>query len=140
MVIAMAEELWREIPGFNGHYEVSNLGRIRSWYWRKGDKRQEEPRYNKCFVTNVGYIRCRLQRNRSGENYLVHRLVMLAFVGDSELTVNHKDGDKTNNQLDNLEYLAHRDNVKYSFTHLGRKGYGRRGALREQHQTEMAIA
>lgn len=110
----LATEEWREIPGFDGHYEVSNMGRVRSWYWRKGNKRQERPIYNAPFVSNIGYVYYRLSYKKKGKNFAAHRLVLLTFVGESTLEVNHRDGDKSNNKLDNLEYMTHRDNIRHS--------------------------
>jgi DNA-binding CsgD family transcriptional regulator len=113
-------EQWREIPGSDGRYEVSDHGRVRSWYGKGG--RRDAPVYNKPYLSNVGYVTYRLNLEYGKpKNYSVHRLVMLAFVGPSELTVNHKNGDKADNRLCNLEYMTHGDNIRHSYAALGRQ-------------------
>ena len=62
--------------------------------------------------THDGYQRATLG---AGNRFPVHRLVMLTFVGPSDLTVNHKNGDKTDNRLDNLEYLTASENLKHAY-------------------------
>lgn len=114
-----ATEHWKEIPGSDGRYEVSDYGRVRSWYYRK--HWQSEPLYNKPFVSRVGYTYYRLQINGIAKNHAIHRLVMKAFVGPSKLEPNHKNGIKSDNRLDNLEYMTHQDNIIHSVMVLGRK-------------------
>lgn len=116
MIENLDGEIWKTIPTYEGLYEVSNLGRIKSlkrdWYnpgkkcWGVKKERILKQRLN------TGYMRCPLQKNTKDKNAkAVHRLVMWAFVGYSPLTVDHIDGDKTNNKLENLRYLSHRENV-----------------------------
>jgi predicted XRE-type DNA-binding protein len=101
------EEEWRDIPDWEGYYQVSNLGQVKSFH-RKG-------RMLKQGTSNKGYRRVVLQ-NKGIKRYIsVHRLVMLAFHGPSDLTVNHIDGDKTNNALTNLEYCTVSENVFHAF-------------------------
>lgn len=116
----MLQEIWKEIPGFDGRYEVSDQGRVRSWYYRKGGRRQEVPHYVSFYSTKVGYLQCKLWDGEVVRSQLMHRLVMLAFVGPSHLEVNHRDGDKTNNHLSNLEYTTHRENCAHARDVLGR--------------------
>lgn len=113
-------EQWKEIPGSKGRYEVSDHGRVRAWCYRRGGKRQTMPKYLYTWLNNVGYVSCKLQMADKSTSHLVHRLVMLAFVGVSELEVNHKDGDRANNHISNLEYMTHRENIRHSVNVLGR--------------------
>jgi len=115
---AQKDEEWRELPGSEGRYEVSNYGRVRSYRYRK--QWHTEPLYLKNFVSNIGYLFHRLRIGGVDKNYSVHRLVMLAFVGPSELEVNHKDGNKTNNHISNLEYVTHRENARHARHVLGK--------------------
>lgn len=112
-------ENWKDIPGFEGSYQVSDLGRVRSLdryvngrsnliYLRKG-KILSPAKHND------GYYQLKLSKGKSCmKTYKIHRLVMLAFVGESELTVNHKNENKRDNSLLNLEYMTHAENVTYS--------------------------
>ena len=96
----MVEE-WRDIPGFEGRYQASNLGRIRGVVSGK----------IKDTVVKKGYLSVGL---RVGEQqvrlYQVHRLVASAFFGPSNFEVDHIDCDHMNNRLDNLEYVTRREN------------------------------
>lgn len=102
-------EKWLPIPGFENCGEVSSFGRIRS---RDGFIR-------KTVIGNNGYERVGLKAlSTSNTNYVtVHRLVAKVFVGGyaDGLTVNHKDGVKTNNVADNLEWVSHSENVKHAY-------------------------
>jgi hypothetical protein len=102
-------EEWRPIPDFENCGEVSNLGRIRS---RLGVIR-------KTVVGNNGYIRVGV-RKVDGKNtncVTAHRLVAKAFCeGYADgLTVNHIDGNKTNNRADNLEWVSHKNNIRHAY-------------------------
>lgn len=110
-------EEWRKIDD-KGKYEVSSYGRIRSWYYHK--QWQDVPLYRTFFTSGKGYVYCRMYLEDTPKNYAVHRLVLSAFIGESILEPNHKDGNKHNNRLDNLEYMTHRENVQHSFKQLGR--------------------
>ena len=99
-------EEWREIPGYEGLYEVSNMGNVRNV------RRNTLLRLQK---TNNGYIQVWLYKNGIRTGLRVHRLVAKAFLLNPEnLTeVNHKDEDKTNNNVDNLEWCNRKYNVNY---------------------------
>jgi hypothetical protein len=118
-----SQEVWKEIPGSNGRYEVSDFGRVRSWYYYK--KWQSEPLYRKPFTSSCGYVYYRLHIGDKAKNYPAHGLVMSAFVGSSPMEPNHKNGDKSNNCLDNLEYMTHQQNIQHSFDVLGRAPTGK---------------
>jgi len=62
-----------------------------------------------------GYRVLQLCKNGQHKNHRVHRLVMLAFAGESDLGVNHKNGIKSDNRLENLEYATHKENVRHAF-------------------------
>lgn len=113
------EEIWKEIPGFDGRYEASDYGRIRAWNYRRGGKRQSEPLYICTWISKIGYHHCKLHKEGKSQTHSVHRLVLLAFVGPSDLDCNHKDGNKNNNYLDNLEYLTHTENAIHARDVLG---------------------
>lgn len=102
-------EEWRDIKGFERLYQVSNLGNVKSLKF--GKERIVKPR--KC---GRGYLQVGLWKDGKVKCYKVHRLVANAFLPNpNNLTeVNHKDEDKTNNKVSNLEWMTHRDNKRYS--------------------------
>lgn len=103
-------EIWKEIPGFS-RYMVSNTGKLKSMNYKNG-KREKELKP----AIDGGYYRTVLL-NDKGEykTVRVHKMVLLAFMGESNLEVNHIDGDKVNNNLHNLEYCTHSENLKHAF-------------------------
>lgn len=99
------KEIWKDIPGYDGFYQVSNLGRVKSFKMRT-------PKIMTCSLTKRGYLNVRLCRDGKPKNHLVHRLVASCFVGCvDDMTVNHIDFDKQNNRVENLEILSIRDNL-----------------------------
>ena len=109
-------EVWREVQGYNGRYLVSNKGRIASVYW--GTKKRSKPKIIKGCWDKDGYIRLSLRadsKTPTPKTEKLHRLVALSFLpnDDDTLVVNHKDGDKCNNNVDNLEWVT----VQYNTIH-----------------------
>lgn len=112
-------ERWLPIPGYEGRYDVSDHGRVRSWLpWRN----TPVPRVLKPYYATArgGYPTVRLQSNQGQEpSACIHRLVMLAFVGpmpDGQ-EVRHLDGDPTNNRLSNLTYGTSSENARDMVRH-----------------------
>ena len=111
-------ETWKSVKGYEGLYEVSNLGRIRSLgrtcRTKSSSAQHKKARILVQEITIHGYCRVRLfDRNGEAKHYAVHRIVMDAFVGPSKLQVNHKNEVKTDNRLENLEYCSASYNCNY---------------------------
>ena len=106
----MKEEL-REVEGFNGKYFVSNFGKVYS-------TNSGELKELKLHITKKGYARVSLSKNSKNKHLRVHRLVMFCFnpTLDTLLEVNHKDGDKLNNKLNNLEWVTGMGNIEHGMT------------------------
>lgn len=105
---AMGVEEWRDIAGYGGRYEVSNMGRVKSnTMWGKG-------RIMKPYKTGNGYIKAVLSGNARKRGFYIHRLVLAAFVSPSHLQVNHKNAVKTDNRLENLEYCTQKQNMDHA--------------------------
>ncbi len=110
---ASTAETWRPIPDCNGWYEVSDLGRVRSWKTSgTSPRRASTPRILKPDVVKAGYARVSLS-NVVKVNYTIHALVALAFLGarPDGLEVAHGNGDKLDNRLVNLRYATHVQNI-----------------------------
>ncbi len=105
--MAKVIEEWRPIAGFEGLYEVSSAGRVRSL-----------TRYKKVIkpiVLKSGYCQYQLWHNNTRRVGLAHRLVAQAFIPnpDNKPVVNHIDENKLNNSVDNLEWVSHVENCRY---------------------------
>lgn len=104
--------LWKDVVGYEGRYQVSTDGQVRNMNWRSpGRVRNLTPCRDKD-----GYLQvCLSDGNGHQKSYRVHRLVAEAFLDtfQSHLEVNHKDENKTNNSLDNLECLTPYRNCNY---------------------------
>jgi hypothetical protein len=97
-----SEEVWKLIPGYHG-YEVSSLGRLK-----------HNGKISSGSKNSKGYLQKTLKSEAGKRTWRIHRLVLLGFVGPSELDVNHKNGIKTDNRLENLEYLTRADNNRHA--------------------------
>jgi hypothetical protein len=109
-------ENWKDIPGYEGLYQVSDCGQVKSLervVWNGKANHVLKEKILKPILDTCGYHRVNLWKNGKVNTYLVHRLVALAFLdGDNTLTVNHIDECKMNNHVSNLEYLTQADNVR----------------------------
>lgn len=135
------EEDWRDIPGFEGKYQASSLGRIRSLDREvhiEGDKNRHHVRkYRGRILTttlnkNNGYLATSLGGESSQRE--VHRFVAWTFLGAQEdgYQVNHINGIKTDNRVENLEYVTSGENRLHALIVLGKYGYLRNSKLSKQ--------
>lgn len=107
-------EIWKDVKGYEGKYQVSQLGNVKSLnYHREGKERI----LSKC-KDKDGYSVVLLYKNGQKKTCKVHRLVAEAFLRteDNTLVINHKDEDKQNNKADNLEFCTVGYNNRYSKT------------------------
>ena len=114
----MREE-WRDVPGYEGLYEVSNYGEVRSL--RENTRIiDKEGRIMHQKFDNRGYLRVNLYKNGRCESALVSRLVALAFIPNScnYPEVGHDDDCKTNNRVDNLYWTNRSENLMHNNLHL----------------------
>lgn len=105
----MLIEIWKPVPNFETKYEVSNFGRLRN----RTTKKLKPADFN-----NYGYARLQAFDGVNSKKLFVHRLVAIVFIGeptDPTFVVNHIDGDKTNNMVNNLEWVSRSDNDKHKY-------------------------
>ena len=110
----MIEE-WRPVVGYEGLYEVSNTGRVRSVDKYDSMNRFLRGRILRLFTDGLGYLRAQLYSNSKRKSFLVHRLVAQAFIPnpDNLPQVNHRDENPGNNNVDNLEWCDRSYNNNY---------------------------
>lgn len=102
------QEIWKPVPGYEGQYQASNFGKIRSF-------KRNKVRVLKQGKTRNGYYMVNLRRNNVKKYSSVHRLVWSAFNGaiPEGLEINHRDEDKANNALLNLELVTRKENINF---------------------------
>ena len=100
-------EFWKDIPGYEGRYQASIYGRIRSLNYNKT---------RKVRVLNIDICRKYQMIELAGKRYLVHRLIASTFIpkwNKEDVQVNHKDENKSNNRVENLEFCTAKYNSNY---------------------------
>ena len=131
------EEIWKDIKGYEGLYQVSTLGRVRSLDHIATKKGQGEHHYKgrvlKYWINKYGYCNIGLSHpiTKKVTHYRVHRLVAFAFVegyaGDKD--VNHIDENKQNNRSDNLEWVSRKQNINHGTHNARATGHNKRKIL-----------
>ena len=113
------EEEWRDVLGFEELYQVSNLGNVRTVKRGEATVMSQKEHWN-------GYLSVHLRNKGVERRASVHRLVAEAFIPnpDGLRDVNHKNGIKTDNRVENLEWLSHSDNMKHQYQVLKTGRYG----------------
>lgn len=104
------QEIWKDIPGYENLYQVSNIGNVRSLHNRYKNKE-----YLKPCINGKGYLLVSLCKNHSQKSINVHRLVAQVFIPNPNNLpcINHKDENKQNNNVDNLEWCTYQYNNTY---------------------------
>lgn len=111
-------EIWKEIPGTEGQYQISNYGKVRT---------VKTGRVLTPAIDERGYERVCLFKYDRERRYKVHRLVAITFIPnpDNKPQVNHKDGNKRNNSVDNLEWVTNEENMRHANAAGLREGHQR---------------
>lgn len=114
------KEIWEDIEGYEGYYQISNLGNVKSldrmvknnhgFCLRKG-------KLIKSLINKQGYYFVNLKKNSQNEIKLIHRLIAETFINNDNNfpCVNHIDGNKLNNNVNNLEWCTYSHNIKEAF-------------------------
>jgi hypothetical protein len=116
----MQNEIWLPIKGYEGLYECSSLGRIKSLPRIASNNQPFPGGIRKQFIDprpGYGYLNVGLNINGKKRSKCVHRIIAIAFLGlpSMSLDVNHINGIKTDNRIENLEWLSRSENIKHSF-------------------------
>lgn len=113
-------EVWKDVPEYEGLYQASNLGKVRS-IRRSGSKglKLSEQRLR-------GYLKCWFSKDNKVKSFLVHRVIAITFLPNSEnkSQINHKNGVKDDNRVENLEWCSSQDNHAHSRIVLGKDAKG----------------
>lgn len=119
----MEKEIWKDIPNYEGIYQASNLGRIRT----APNKTTSNKRYGKRVWAvrvlkgrgnnKIAGARVSLWKDGKCKDWLIARLVAMTFLGIPKETdtVNHKNGNRLDNRVENLEWLSLADNIRHAF-------------------------
>lgn len=114
------EEIWKDIPNYDGLYQVSSLGRFkritRCIVEKSGKRKVIKGRIIKTHEYTNGYIRVALCINGIEKQYIAHRIVAITFLPQNSyenIEVNHKNEIKSDNRVENLEWVTHKYNCSY---------------------------
>lgn len=125
--IVVMKEFWKDIPGYEGRYQTSTRGRVKGLpCCSRGTETILKPNLKKS-----GYFNIQLCQNGQAKTWRLHRLIAITFLANPEgkPQVNHKDGNRQNNCVKNLEWVTPSENILHSFRALGRKSNG--GVMRK---------
>ena len=127
----MGKEIWKDVIGYEGLYQVSNLGRVKSLDKICGNRKGVIKSKLLNFQDNgKGYKNVNLYNNKKNKCVYIHRLVAGAFLAkiEGKECVNHIDGNKSNNSLENLEWCTRSENMKHAYDNGLAVQYERHGA------------
>lgn len=123
----MKEEVWKDVIGYEGYYQVSNIGTVRSiertvtYQFKTGvSKTMRLQSYSRTqFLNARGYWSVTLSKDGKTKTYVVHILVAKAFIPNvgNKPCVNHKDLNRQNNTVENLEWVTHQENMAHAAGH-----------------------
>jgi hypothetical protein len=137
-------EVWKDIKGYEGLYQVSNFVRVKSLCRKVLSKKKNEPflrivneRILKMDIRN-GYMYVSLSKNSISRKLMVHRLLAISFIDNPENKkfINHIDGDKLNNSLSNLEWCTSKENTNHAINIglINRKGVKHHNSKLKEHE------
>ena len=117
------KEIWKTVKGYEDYYMISNKGRIRTVarfiYYRKGSDvaTWRASKIMKLKISKHGYAHIMLKAGNNRKDYSIHRLVAQAFIDnpDNLPTIDHIDGNKLNNNVNNLEWVSYKENNQRAY-------------------------
>jgi hypothetical protein len=138
-------EVWKDVVGFESLYEVSNIGNVNRITKKIKIKNHLVTFNGKSMIpldNGMGYLRYKLSKNDNSKRYMAHRIVAEAFIKNPEgkKCVNHKDGNKKNNDVSNLEWNTHSENTIHALKNgliVRHKGENHAMAKLSNHQVKV---
>lgn len=120
------QEVWKDIKGYEGLYQISNLGRVKSLQKIVNQRRRSCYTKEKILKPNVlwtNYLYVNLYKNKKPKHCLIHKMIAIAFIPNpmNKPFVNHIDGNKQNNSIDNLEWVTSSENNLHAIRNSLRK-------------------
>lgn len=118
------EEIWKDIKGYEGKYQISNMGNVKSLHYKKSLSERPRLLKQRCSIRNGKrcYMYVVLSKENKVHTFYVHRLVAVYFIPNpgNKPYINHIDGDKTNNIASNLEWVTPLENNLHAYHVLGK--------------------
>lgn len=113
------QEIWKDIEGYEGLYQASNLGQIKSiqYFNHANNKSYTRNKILKPIINEKGYYRVDLYKERKSKRFRIHRLIAKTFIPNPNNfpEVNHINGNKKDNCINNLEWCTHKHNMKEAY-------------------------
>ena len=111
------EEIWKDVKDYEGLYQISNLGRIKSLPKKTNNQYSNIEIIMKQPLQGIGYYSIQLRKDKKFKTLMVHRLLSEVFIPNPEnkKQVNHINGIKSDNRLENLEWVTSSENMKHAF-------------------------
>ena len=141
-------EVWKDIPGYEGYYSISNRGRVKSHH-KRSNGQIKVPSYHQ----KMPYARIQLSKKGKISTHQVHRLVALTFITNplNKAEVNHIDSNPLNNDVSNLEWATKHENMRHAYRYGNKRQDGEFNAnsrltkedvvdIRKFHQLGMTVA
>jgi len=125
--MGQASLIWKDVEGYEGLYQVSTTGLVKSLSSNKGNQYSNKVFLKKQFLNRYGYLMVTFRKNGVRKNFTVHKLVAKAFLSNPENKpqVNHINGNKICNRVENLEWCTSSENQKHRFNTLNHTVYNR---------------
>ncbi len=130
------KEIWKAIKGYEGYYEISNYGRVKSLQNRQYNFKTQQveiikrEKILKSSKVKRGYYAISLVKNGESKSFYIHRLIAIAFIKNefNKPVINHIDENKENNNIDNLEWCTQKENIQ-KYGNIKIKQYDKKGNL-----------
>lgn len=132
------KEIWKDIPGYEGLYQASNLGKIKRILFINRTTIKKQEKILKIYINKSNRCYVSLHKNDKRKNCLIHRLVAQAFISNPNNLpqINHIDGDPTNNNINNLEWCSAKENIIHAYkNNLLNQDYRKKKIIRSDGKT-----
>ena len=138
-------EIWKDIKKWEGYYQVSNFGNVKSLdriviHKNRLHKQRKKGKILKPSINHKGYLTVDLRKQGLRKQFFVHRLVGMMFIDNlnNKPQINHKDGNKLNNNVNNLEWVTNKENIKHAFD-VGLRKPPMKGKFGKNHNRSKSI-